>query len=157
MFYVKVRSRNGEPPGLREAPQSIHKKSGYAKVTIKVNGKDVNIPVHRAVASAFCDGYEEWLVVDHIDNNRSNNSASNLRWVTASENALASFRRGRKGYGAGMKGEAHHKSKLSEEQVLAIRSEYIPAVVSLSVIASRYGITKEYVSKIIHRKAWAHI
>lgn len=153
---MKVRSRNGEPPGLREAPQTTHR-SGYAKVTIRIKGKNTNIPVHRAVASAFCDGYEEWLVVDHIDNNKLNNSASNLRWVTASENALASFRRGRVGYGPGMHGEAHPNSRLSDEQVLAIRAEYLPPVVTLRMLAIKYGISKQHVSKIINRRIWTNI
>ena len=42
--------------------------------------------VHRLVASAFIEGYEEGKVVNHIDCNPSNNQASNLEWLTQAEN-----------------------------------------------------------------------
>jgi hypothetical protein len=45
------------------------------------------VGVHRLVADAFCDKSEGLDVVDHIDHDRSNNNAENLRWVNASANA----------------------------------------------------------------------
>lgn len=45
--------------------------------------------VHRIVATAFCGEQPSTShVVDHIDTNRRNNRASNLRWVTRLENIL---------------------------------------------------------------------
>ena len=43
--------------------------------------------IHQLVAEVFCDGYEEGFVPDHIDRNRKNNRADNLRWVSKSMNA----------------------------------------------------------------------
>ena len=44
--------------------------------------------VHRIVAAAYVsENFDISLVVDHKDNNRSNNDASNLRWITSAENA----------------------------------------------------------------------
>jgi hypothetical protein len=37
-------------------------------------------------SSTFCPNLENKPFVDHIDGNRSNNKASNLRWVTREEN-----------------------------------------------------------------------
>ena len=52
-----------------------------------INGVPSNYPrVHRAVASMFVPGYEPGLEIDHIDDDYLNNKASNLRWVTRSEN-----------------------------------------------------------------------
>ena len=42
--------------------------------------------IHRLVAIHFCEGYSEELVVNHIDGNKNNNKATNLEWVTRSEN-----------------------------------------------------------------------
>jgi len=44
--------------------------------------------VHRIVALAFHEQPSEQHVVDHIDTNRRNNRADNLRWVTRLENLL---------------------------------------------------------------------
>lgn len=50
--------------------------------------------VHRLVALAFCEGQDEGKVVNHKDGNKTNNHASNLEWVTHSENDLHAFRLG---------------------------------------------------------------
>ena len=45
--------------------------------------------VHRIVAVAFFgDPKDQKLIVDHIDTNRQNNRASNLRWITRLENVM---------------------------------------------------------------------
>lgn len=45
--------------------------------------------VHRIVAFAFHEQPSDKHVVDHIDTNRRNNRAENLRWVTRLENVMA--------------------------------------------------------------------
>jgi hypothetical protein len=62
--------------------------AGYKHFTAKVKGKTVNVQVHVQVALAFVDGWREGLQVNHKDGNKQNNRATNLEWVTASENQL---------------------------------------------------------------------
>ena len=47
--------------------------------------------IHRVVAETWCNkpNINERLVVDHIDGDKHNNLASNLRWVTYKENSNA--------------------------------------------------------------------
>ena len=45
-----------------------------------------NISIHRAVAMAFVPGYFEGADVNHIDENKTNNRADNLEWVTRKDN-----------------------------------------------------------------------
>ena len=59
---------------------------GYKIVGLSLKNKRRNHYVHRLVANAFCDNPDEGEVVDHIDHDRSNNSADNLRWISQREN-----------------------------------------------------------------------
>lgn len=59
---------------------------GYKRVWVGKRRKLKS--VHRLVAETFHENPENKPVVDHIDNNRSNNNFENLRWATLSENAL---------------------------------------------------------------------
>jgi len=54
----------------------------YLYVTLWHNGVKKNHSVHSLVAMAFCEGYEEGLVVNHKDENKQNNHAENLEWCT---------------------------------------------------------------------------
>jgi hypothetical protein len=42
--------------------------------------------IHRLVALAFIPNPDEKPFIDHIDNNKTNNNAYNLRWCTSNEN-----------------------------------------------------------------------
>lgn len=81
--------KNGTPFKVRER---ILKYSfdhgGYPCVMlIKLKTKH-NKTVHRLVAQAFIPNPENKRCVDHIDGNRKNPIATNLRWSTVSENSL---------------------------------------------------------------------
>jgi hypothetical protein len=58
--------------------------SGYGNVDLD----DENNSVHRLVATAFLPNPKNKPCVDHIDNNRTNNNVSNLRWATVQENMM---------------------------------------------------------------------
>ena len=59
---------------------------GYIRMHVSIDGKIYNKPVHRLVAETFCSNPDNKLFVDHINAIRADNRASNLRWVTSSEN-----------------------------------------------------------------------
>lgn len=48
-------------------------------------------------------------------------------------------------------------TKLTEDQVRAIRAEYVPGAVRMKDLGAKYGITQPTVSEIINRKIWTHI
>lgn len=64
------------------------KNSGYNNVTLihPKTRKKKTVNVHRYVAYFLVEGYEENKVVNHKDGVRTNNSISNLEWVTQKEN-----------------------------------------------------------------------
>lgn len=61
-------------------------KGGYFIADLSKDGTVSKHLVHRLVATAFVDNPNNFSVVNHIDNNPSNSSASNLEWVTLREN-----------------------------------------------------------------------
>lgn len=79
---------------------------GYKTLWMSTKEKpDITAQVHRLVAAAFCenDDPEHKTVVNHIDGNPSNNSASNLEWCTPAENAQHAIDTGLKGDWKGRK------------------------------------------------------
>lgn len=60
-------------------------KDGYHKVFISIQGDKVNLKIHRLVAETWVPNPEGHDIVDHIDRDKDNNSADNLRWVSRSE------------------------------------------------------------------------
>ncbi len=58
----------------------------YLIVTLCKNGTKREIGVHRLVASAFCVKRNEATEVNHINENRYDNRATNLEWCTRLEN-----------------------------------------------------------------------
>lgn len=67
--------------------------NGYLIVGLRDNGVRKNHYVHRLVAEHFLEGWKKDLEVDHIDYNRHNNAAENLRMVTRQENIDHSYDR----------------------------------------------------------------
>jgi len=93
-------SPEGQVRRIRKDPRSNRYKilkpvitsGGYQQVTLSRNNVRKSHFVHRLVALAFVEG-DHSLSVDHIDTNRQNNHASNLRWLTLADNTLASWPR----------------------------------------------------------------
>jgi hypothetical protein len=115
---------------------------GYYCVTI--SGKTYDS--HRIIASHFCEIKEGCNTVDHVDNNKINNRADNLEWVTLSENIKRSFKfREKRLYPV-----------VSPQDVLKI-VELFDLGLSNNKIALEIGCDSKLVSSIRHGKAYAKI
>ena len=66
-------------------------KIGYNYVFIMIEGKRKRKAIHRLVAEAYIDNHKNKLCVNHIDGDKTNNSAWNLEWCTYSENQKHSW------------------------------------------------------------------
>lgn len=60
--------------------------NGYAQVKLQINSTSKGQTIHRLVAIAFIPNIENKPQVNHKDGNKLNNQASNLEWITPSEN-----------------------------------------------------------------------
>lgn len=67
----------------------------YYRVTFSKLGKTKRFQVHRLVANAFIPNPEGKTMVNHIDNNGTNNAIGNLEWSTHVENMEHSASQGR--------------------------------------------------------------
>lgn len=79
---------------------------------------------------------------------------------TQSENARDMTTKGRRRGGidtSDQLGERNKHSKLTGEQVRAIRQRYAQGDVYLAQLASEYNICVPHVSDIVNRKKWGHI
>lgn len=59
---------------------------GYLKVVLSKDGRMKNFFVHRLVAKAFVPNVANKPFVNHLDEDKTNNVASNLEWCTRREN-----------------------------------------------------------------------
>ncbi len=66
-------------------------KDGYLYVWLYRDRKKHCVYIHRLVAKVFLINYENKPQVNHIDGNKTNNAATNLEWVTCSENNKHKF------------------------------------------------------------------
>lgn len=85
VYSVVRRDKYNRISGGGEIKQALTP-TGYHFVSLYKQGKGVQEYVHQLVAKAFIPNPENKNCVDHIDNNKSNNNANNLRWVTHKEN-----------------------------------------------------------------------
>ena len=76
--------------------------SGYLRVSLSQDGEAQYFSVHRLVAIYFVSNDDplEKNTVDHIDGNKQNNNAENLRWLSLSDNVKAYYNK--------IKGEIEH-------------------------------------------------
>lgn len=59
---------------------------GYLSVVLSKDGVGKYAYVHRVVAEVFIANTEGHTTVDHVDENKTNNNANNLRWCTHAQN-----------------------------------------------------------------------
>jgi len=87
---------------------------GYLMVDLYKNGKVKKKVIHRLVAETFIPNPDNLPEVDHLDTNRRNNNANNLKWCTRKENCNNPLTL--KHSGDGRRGEKHYLygKKLSE-------------------------------------------
>jgi len=86
--------------------------------------------------------------VAHWNRDIYDNRAANLRWATHEENETDKTR-----HGSRPKGTRHWKSKLSNADVVAIRSSGL----ILRDISERYGISIGHAHNVVRGKSWKHI
>jgi hypothetical protein len=128
-------------------------KGGYHQVCLMINGKGCRYLVHRLVALVYIKNPNNLPHVNHIDNNRSNNSVTNLEWVTVQQNSNHKLLHNRQHRAQGI---LSGMAKLTEYIIKSIRFQYENGV-SRSELSKMYKISYTQVDNIVKRKQWRHI
>ena len=99
------------------------------------------VPVHLFVAHAWVDGYKEGLEVNHIDFDRTNYNADNLKWVTHKQNCRWSADNNEK-YSECKKGSKNGRARFTEEEVKEIRKMHESGMSVFDIIRQKEGLTE---------------
>lgn len=145
-------ARWGRAPFPQALKQNNKGKYGYKQVNLgKGSGAYESFEVQQLVALVF-HGPKPTPEhqVAHGDGNPANNHRDNLRWATPAENASD-----KESHGTVIRGEQNHGSKLTEDDVLEIRS--LIGTIPQSQIAKRFGVSESSITMIKQRKHWSHV
>jgi hypothetical protein len=122
--------------------------SGYFCVNLTIGKKRNQFFIHRLLGIYFIPNPKNLPEIDHLDAVKTNNDLHNLEWVTSEENTERA-----KNKGLMPKGVDNHKSKLTEIQVLDIRSSNLRNI----DLSKKYNVSKTLIGYIKKRKTWTHI
>ena len=111
----------------------------YAQVTLFKNGKQRSFRIHRLVAMAFVERVPGCDQVDHINGNKLDNRADNLRWVTQSENTNNPITKSR-------------SKKLVKVNCYSLDGSFIKSYSSLTNASRDLGVPISSISQILNKK-----
>lgn len=132
--------------------------NGYFRVSLNLEGKNKDYFVHRLVAKYFVPNPYNKDKVNHKDGNKHNNHASNLEWVTSSENNKHAFETGLKAPTIHY-GKDNWNSKLNEDDIQWIRTHYIKGdrEYGQCALSRKFGVSQSSIWSVINNKTWKGI
>lgn len=125
---------------------------GYLVVKI---GREIR-QVHLLVAEAFIGVRPVGWHTNHKNGVKIHNQLSNLEYVTPAENHAHARRLGLSHDVPPQLGERHHKAKLKESDVLAIRLRFNSGE-TIRSLATAFGRPYGTIWNVAYRKSWRHI
>jgi hypothetical protein len=124
---------------------------GILRVTFP-NSPSRNLRAHRVSWELHFGPIPEGMWVLHRCDVRACVRPDHLLLGTNADNIADMLRRERQS-----RGESNGTSKLTENQVRAMRAEYAAGGISQPALAKRYGIAPGTIEGILHRRSWKHV
>jgi hypothetical protein len=123
----------------------------YFQVLVHHFGSSKYHRVHRLVLLAFDGEPEEGQICCHNNGNELDNRLENLRWDTTKSNSDDQIEHGTKRIY-----ENHHKSKLTNDEVLSIRS-LVPHRGLVKKLTKFYNVSESTIRDILKNKTWKNL
>ncbi len=116
-------------------------------VSLSRNGQSHSLSVHRLVLTAFVGICPPGMECCHYDGNCHNNTLTNLRWATHSDNAIDNVRLGV------CTGDNSSQSKITSSTAQYIREQYQNGV-PVSQLLNEVPINKRNIYAVIYGESW---
>jgi len=124
---------------------------GYLISRINFFGRWITISQHCLVARAFLGDRPDGFEVNHKDNNKHNNAASNLEYLSKRDNRLQMYKDGRD-----VKGTRNANCKYTEDQIHDVCSMLEDDFTARTILDDT-GVCTSTISKIRRRQQWGCI
>jgi hypothetical protein len=121
---------------------------GYRAIPVYANRRGQKIYTHRTICELFNGPPAPGQQCRHLDGDKTNNAASNLRWGSAKENSDDRQLHGTMGYG-----EANSMSKLTNEQVAEIRRRVDLGETQRSM-CKIFNVSPMTISRVVRKETW---
>jgi len=129
---------------------------GYRSLNIRAEGKTLNRYVHKLVAEYYVVQQQcDQIFVIHLDHNKLNNYADNLRWVTKDEMVAHNRENPNVKNRPTVRGTSNYK--LTESKVRIIKKLLLNDNNRLKMIAKQFGITHTQLNRIRSGENWRHV
>lgn len=134
------------------------KKGGYLVAHLCKDAVRRDLTAHRAVWMAFNGPIPLGMEINHKNGRKDDNRLVNLEVCTRSENATHKFQvLGYRSRGHGLPGEANGSSKLTANDVRAIRIFRATLGLHQNVLAELFGVSQPMIGNIVRRESWRHL
>ena len=127
-------------------------KDGYVIVALN----KIKLKMHRIIYNNFVGTLENGVPINHIDNNKKNNSIVNLETTTITKNNIHKMGFQIDGVSK-IIGQNHYMTKLKASDVIIIFKLRHVEKMTAKKIALMFKISESSVRDILKRRSWAHV
>jgi hypothetical protein len=120
---------------------------GYLHVCFSNKGTTKHKYIHRLVAGNFVPNPHQYLEVNHLDGDKTNNVRENLAWVSRSLNETHAWK-------LGLKTSSQYAKKLTVGHIKAIKILYNSKQFTQKELGVLFRVHKETIHRILRGKIW---
>jgi hypothetical protein len=124
----------------------------YYQIDLWKKGKCEIKYIHRIVAETFIPNPDNKPFVNHKNTIKTDNRVENLEWVSPKENTNHAKSNGLMDFN----GEKNPQSKLTKEQIIQIKKEYVrnSRTFGSTALSKKYNVCFQQIIRIVNGERW---